>query len=49
MVTVYNVDDSAASLLDLGWISPAGQMFSSTRDLDIVNQHLFILTRHCSY
>ena len=40
MATGYNIDGSAAPLLDLGWISPAGQMFSSAKDLDIVNLHL---------
>ena len=40
MATGYNIDGSAAPLLDLGWISPTGQMFSSARDLDIVRQHL---------
>ena len=39
MATGYNVDGSAAPLLDLGWISPTGQMFSSARDLDIVRQN----------
>ena len=42
MATGYSVDGSAAPLLDLGWISPAGQMFSSTRDLDIVSLHRMI-------
>ena len=37
MATGYRVDGSPALLFDLGWISPAGQMFSSTRDLDIVS------------
>ena len=40
MATGYNVDGSAAPLIDLGWVSPAGQMFSSARDLDIVCLHL---------
>ena len=43
MATGYNVDGSAAPLIDLGWISPAGQMFSSTRDLDIVSLHVTII------
>ena len=37
MATGYNADGSVALLFDLGWISPAGQMFSSARDLDIVS------------
>ena len=37
MATGYNADGSIAVLADLGWISPAGQMFSTTRDLDIVS------------
>ena len=34
----YNVDGTQAVLADLGWESPAGQMYSSTRDLDTVSQ-----------
>ena len=40
MATGYNVDGSAAPLIDLGWISPAGQMFSSARDLGMVSLHV---------
>ena len=42
MATGYNVDSSAAPLLDFGWISPAGQMFSSARDLDLVSVAIII-------
>ena len=38
MATGYNADGSAALLFDFGWISPAGQVFSSARDLDIVSR-----------
>ena len=38
MATGYNANGSAAILYDLGYVSPAGQMFSSTRDLDNVSQ-----------
>ena len=38
MATGYNADGSTAVLADLGWISPAGQMFSSAHDLDIVSE-----------
>ena len=38
MATGYNTDGSVAILYDLGYLSPAGQMFSSTRDLDNVSQ-----------
>ncbi len=41
MATGYNLDGSAAPLLDIGWISPAGQMFSSAKDLDRVSVHLY--------
>ena len=37
MATGYNTDGSVALLYDLGWADPAGQMYSSTRDLDIVS------------
>ena len=37
MATGYNVDGSVAPLLDFGWSSPTGQMFSSARDLDTVS------------
>lgn len=36
MATGYNIDGSVAALTDLGWISPAGQMYSTTNDLDKV-------------
>lgn len=36
MATGYNLDGSPAPLYDFGWISPAGQMFSTTHDLDRV-------------
>ena len=38
MAVGYNVDGTQAVLTDLGWVSPAGQMYSSTRDLDTVSQ-----------
>ena len=38
MAVGYNVDGTQAVLTDFGWESPAGQMYSSTRDLDIVSQ-----------
>jgi hypothetical protein len=37
MAVGYNVDGTPAILADLGWISPAGQMYSSTGYLDTVN------------
>ena len=37
MAVGYNVDGTRAVLTDLGWESPAGQMYSSTRDLDTVS------------
>ena len=39
MATGYNADGSPALLYDLGWLGPAGQMYSSTRDLDEVNRY----------
>ena len=38
MAVGYNVDGSPAVLTDFGWISPAAQMYSSTRDLDNVSE-----------
>ena len=40
MAVGYNIDGSPAVLADLGWVSPAGQMYSSTRDLDTVSTNL---------
>ena len=37
MAVGYNADGTPAVLADLGWVSPAGQMYSSTRDLDTVS------------
>ena len=36
MATGYNVDGSVALLTDLGWIAPAGQMYSTINDLNKV-------------
>ena len=36
MATGYNADGSVAPLTDLGWIAPAGQMYSTTNDLNKV-------------
>ena len=38
MAVGYNADGTPAVLADRGWVSPAGQMYSSTRDLDTVSQ-----------
>ena len=37
MAVGYNADGIPAALTDLGWVSPAGQMYSSTGDLDTVS------------
>ena len=36
MATGYEPDGSLAPLYDLGWVGPAGQMFSTTADLNTV-------------
>ncbi len=36
MAVGYNPDGSVAALTDLGWEAPAGQMFSTTDDLNKV-------------
>ena len=36
MAVGYNADGSVAPLYDLGWEGPAGQMFSTTDDLNKV-------------
>ena len=36
MAVGYEPDGSVAPLYDLGWLSPAGQMFSTTADLNTV-------------
>ena len=37
MATGYLPDGTVAPLADLGWIGPAGQMYSTTDDLNKVN------------
>ena len=36
MAVGYNPDGSVAPLTNLGYVAPAGQMYSTTQDLDIV-------------
>ena len=44
MAVGYELDGSVAPLYDLGWESPAGQMFSTTADLNTVWPADFSLT-----
>ena len=37
MATGYAPDGSVAPLTDLGWLAPAGQMYSTTNDLNKVS------------
>ena len=37
MAVGYEPDGSVAPLYDLGWMGPAGQMFSTTADLNTVS------------
>ena len=37
MAVGYEPDGSVAPLYDLGWVGPAGQMFSTTTDLNTVS------------
>ena len=37
MAVGYEPDGSVAPLYDLGWVGPAGQMFSTTTDLKTVS------------
>lgn len=38
MAVGYGPDGSVAPLFDLGWVAPAGQMFSTTADLNTVSK-----------
>jgi len=40
MATGYNPDGSEAPLVDLGWIAPAGQMYSTVADLNTLTRLL---------
>ena len=38
MAVGYLPTGDVAPLIDLGWIGPAGQMYSTTNDLNIVSE-----------
>ena len=41
LATGYDVNGSPVPLYDLGWVGPAGQMYSTTDDLNILAEWLF--------